>query len=262
MIRAVVRDWSAWAPGLESREAWQEWAASPAPLRDDGAPDARAVPAMIRRRCTTLSRAMLTAAYGATSGIAASSVRTVFASRYGSINESVPLLRNIAYDEKMSPSRFTHTVHNAQSGLFSIAVGNRHASSALSARAESFACGFLEAATHLHREPERPVLLVMGDVTLAEAFASLIDDPPAVYSVALVLASSGEGTAVRFGVRGDEQPAKPGTAVAADEALRRGWSDAAEFVRWMLSEEAGLVLKGNGREWWWQRDADTASASR
>src|SRR5205085_11950467 len=101
----------------------------------------------------------------------------------------------------------------------------------------------------------------MGDVTLAEACAPLIGDPPAVYSVALLLASSGTGAALRFGVRGSAEPAQPGVAVAADEALRRGWADAAEFLRWMLSDEPELVLKGNGREWWWQRDAE-ASTSR
>jgi hypothetical protein len=270
----VVRSWAAWAPGIETREAWRDWAAAPVPLTDDGVPDAREVPAMLRRRCTTLSRAMLAAAYAATDGIDRGAVRTVFASRYGSINESVPLLRNIAYDERMSPSRFTHTVHNAQAGLFSIATGNRRASSALSARAETFACGFLESATHLDREPSRPVLLVMGDVTLAEAFASLIDDPPAVYSVALLLAADAPGAGresqaatslaaadavgmggirVSFGVTAGDTPAEPGVAVAANEALRRGWADAAEFVRWMLSGETRLVLPGNGREWWWQK---------
>lgn len=253
MVEVVVRDWSAWAPGVETREAWHRWAGAPCPLRDDAVPEARQIPAMLRRRCTPLSRAMLTAALGATAGAQASEVRTVFASRYGSINESVELLRNIARDERMSPSRFTHTVHNAQAGLFSIAAGNRQASSALSARAESFACGFLEAATHLHREPSRPVLLVMGDVTLAEAFASLIDDPPAVYAVALLLAADGEGDRVGFEVRGDAEAAEPGVAAAAIEATRRGWPDAAEFLRWMIAGGDRLDLRGNGRTWSWQR---------
>jgi hypothetical protein len=167
----------------------------------------------------------------------------------------VPLLRNIAYDERMSPSRFTHTVHNAQSGLFSIAAGNRHASSALSARAESFACGFLEATTHLHREPARPVLLVVGDVPLVEDFHSLIDDPQAIYAVALLLSFDGEGTKVGFDVRGAARPSEPGVAVGAREALRRGWSDAAEFLRWMIVGESRLALPGNGREWHWERTA-------
>lgn len=255
MIALVVQDWFAWAPGVETREAWREWARAPVPLGADGVPDAKAVPPMIRRRCTPLSRAMLTAAFGCSDAAPSSDVRTVFASRYGSINESVPLLKNIAHDERMSPSRFTHTVHNAQSGLFSIAAGNRHASSALSARAESFATGFLEAATHLHREPTRPVLLVTGDVPLCEEFHSLIDDPQAIYSVALVLATGGEGVAVDFDVRGHDAPSEPGVAVAAREADRRGWSDAAEFLRWMLGDEPDLELPGNGRTWHWRRAA-------
>lgn len=253
MIEVVVRDWSGWAPGIDTKEAWKAWAAAPVPFAAEGVPEAKKVPPMLRRRCTPLSRAMLTAAFDATGDdVAPSDVRTVFASRYGSINESVELLRNIARDERMSPSRFTHTVHNAQSGLFSIAAGNRHGSSALSARAESFACGFLEAATHLHREPGRPVLLVTGDVPLVEDFHSLIDDPQAIYAVALLLTSSGEGVKVRFDVRGGE-PSEPGVAVGAADADRRGWSDAAEFLRWMLREEQDLTLRGNGREWWWGR---------
>ncbi|HEY2772986.1 MAG TPA: beta-ketoacyl synthase chain length factor [Candidatus Binatia bacterium] len=253
MIDVVVSRWSAWAPGIEDESAWQRWAKSPERLRADGVPEAREIPAMLRRRCTPLSRAMLTAAWGATTVDDRERARTVFASRYGSINESVPLLKNIARDERMSPSRFTHTVHNAQSALFSIAAGNRRAASALSARAESFACGFLEAATHLHREPGRPVLLVTGDVPLCEDFHSLIDDPQAVYAVALLLESHGAGTALGFDVRGSDETAVPGVAVAAAEADRRGWSDAAEFLRWMLAGESRLVLPGNGRQWIWTR---------
>lgn len=254
MIEVVVADWAAWAPGIESHEAWRAWAASPVPLASEGVPEAREIPAMIRRRCTPLSRTMLTAAFACMRGSAVSDVRTVFASRYGSINESVPLLRNIAYDERMSPSRFTHTVHNAQSGLFSIAAGNRHASSALSGRGESFASGFLEALTHLHREPARPVLLVTGDVPLVEDFHSLIDDPQATYAVALLLVSSGEGVSVCFDVRGDAEPCEPGVAIGAAEALRRGWSDAAEFLRWMIADEPrALTLQGNGRRWHWHK---------
>jgi hypothetical protein len=253
MIDVVVRDWSAWAPGLETKDDWSAWAAAPRPLGADAVPEAKQVPPMLRRRCTPLSRAMLTAAYGATEACGPGDVRTVFASRYGSINESVPLLKNIALDEKMSPSRFTHTVHNAQSALFSIAAGNRRATSALSARAESFASGFLEAATHLHREPSRPVLLVTGDVPLCEDFHSLIDDPQAIYATALLLASDGQGVRVVFDVRGDEVLPPPGIAVAAIEAQRRGWSDAAEFLRWMLTDDDELVLPGNGRRWTWRR---------
>jgi len=196
---------------------------------------------------------MLAAAYGCAEAVDLSTVRSVFASRHGSINESVPLFHNIAHGERMSPSRFTHTVHNAQSGLFSIAAGNRMASSAMSARAETFACGFLEAATHLHREPARPVLLVVGDVALSETFAPLVEEPDAAYAVAVLLASSGEGTALKFDVRGEDEAPPPLRPVAEADAVARGWPDAAEFVRWLHGSDAELVLRGSGRSWRWRR---------
>jgi len=196
---------------------------------------------------------MLAAAYGCAPAADLSAVRTVFASRHGSINESVPLFHNIAHGERMSPSRFTHTVHNAQSGLFSIAAGNRMASSAMSARAETFACGFLEAATHLHRDPSVPVLLVVGDVALSDTFAPLIQEPDAAYAVALLLAAAGEGTPLQFDVEGSAEMPAPGVPVAESDATARGWPDAAEMVRWLHGRERELVLRGNGRRWRWQR---------
>jgi hypothetical protein len=54
-------------------------------------------------------------------------------------------------------------------------------------------------------------------------------------------------------VRGEDVLPPPGVAVAAIEAQRRGWSDAPEFLRWMLTGGDELVLPGNGRRWTWRR---------
>ena len=172
--RAHVLRWSAWAPGLEDPAAWQAWAARPRRSRGEGHPDAAFLPAMLRRRCTPLTRIALSAAFGALAEEERPRVRTVFASRHGSINESIELLHSVVQQERLSPTKFSHTVHNAQAGLFCIAAGNRQASSSLAARHDTFACGWLEALTHLEREPARPVLLVMSDVALDPTFAALV----------------------------------------------------------------------------------------
>ena len=56
-------------------------------------------------------------------------------------------------------------------------------------------------------------------------------------------------------MHGFDEPSEPGVAVAAREADRRGWSDAAEFLRWMIAGESKLILPGNAREWRWERAA-------
>jgi len=259
---------AAWAPGLEDEAAWRAWAAAPAPLAREGVPDATFLPAMLRRRCTPLTRIMLRAAYDACPEALRADVRTVFASRHGSINESIELIENVARGLPLSPAKFSHTVHNAQAALYSIAAGNRRASSSLAAQDDTLAAGWLEALTHLEREPERSVLLVVGDVPLAPTFAPLVDEPAASYAVAWLLvaaeaaretgepardarrasggASAGSGARVELAF----EPRDPDAA-----RPRRAWADAAEHLRWWLAGEPELALPGVRQLVRWRRAA-------
>jgi len=242
VIAATVRRWSAWSPGIEDAQAWSHWCAAPSELASEGRPDARFLPAMLRRRCSSLARIMLTAAFDCCSETELGEVATVFASRHGNINESIDLLDRLAERQPLSPTAFSHTVHNAQAGLFSIAAANRRASSSIAAQRDSFACGYLEALTLLEREPDRPVLLVVGDVPLAPTFAALVEEPAGSYGLGLLLAREGEGTELAFG--------RPPDASAPEPAR---WPDAIEFLRWYLSGESSLVLGSARRPWKWQR---------
>ena len=80
-------------------------------------------------------------------------LRTVFASRHGSVNESIEMIEQIARRERLSPATFSHTVHNAQAGLYCIAAQNRSASCSLAGRTDTFACGWLEVLAHLDAIP-------------------------------------------------------------------------------------------------------------
>lgn len=241
MIEATLERWAAWSPGCQDSEAWQRWAASPAPLDSEGRPDVSFLPALLRRRCSPLARVMLAAAFAACPPELRSPVATVFASRHGNINESIDLLWRLARRQPLSPTRFSHTVHNAQAGLFSIAAENRQASSSIAACEDTFACGWLEALTLLERDPERPVLLVVGDVPLSETFAGLVEEPPGTYAVAFLLG------------RGEDAPISFGTARAHADAPRLAWPDAVEFLRWHLAGEPRLELDSGRRQFVWQR---------
>jgi hypothetical protein len=169
-------------------------------------------------------------------------VRTVFASRHGNVNESIDLLRRLCRQQPLSPTRFSHSVHNAQAGLYGIAAENREASSSIAAQEDTFACGYLEALTHLVREPGRPVLLVVGDVPLDETFAALVDEPVASYGVGLLLNAEGPGTKLEFSCE-----SRDGDAAALP------WPDAVEFLRWLLGDARRLELGSGRRRWSWTR---------
>jgi hypothetical protein len=249
VLSVSLRRFAAWAPGLADAAAWRAWAHAPEPMGREGSPDARFLPPMLRRRCTALSRAMLHVAFEGCPEEERSEVRTVFASRHGENKESFPLFEAIATGQPLSPAKFTHTVHNAQAGLFSIASGNRQASSSLSGERDTFASAFLEALTHLEREPCRSVLVVVGDVAIAPLFAPLLDEPEAAYAVALLLAREGEGTRLGFellpGAR-EKRSGGPGSELA--------WPQALEFVRWLHHPLTPRLELGAGpRCFRWQR---------
>lgn len=245
MLSVRLLRWAAWAPGIEDPGAWARWSAAPVPIAADGSPEARFVPPMLRRRCTPLTKAMLQVAYEACPDALRPEVRTVFASRHGENKESFPLFSAIAHGQPLSPMKFTHTVHNAQAGLFSIAAGNRQASSSLSGEADTFGAGFLESVAHLEREAGRPVLYVIGDVPVAPIFQHLVGEPPSSYAVALLLAADGsEGAPLGFGLgRRDAVPPLE-------------WPQALEFVRWLHTGAAPeLVLGVAQRAYTWRRAA-------
>lgn len=237
-----MRRWSAWSGGREDAEAWRTWCAHPVELEAGGYPEARFLPALIRRRCGPLARITLTAAFACCGDDELDHCSTVFASRHGNINESIELLDRVAARQPLSPTVFSHTVHNAQAGLFHLAARNGHASSSIAAQADTFGCGYLEALALLAREPEHPVLLVTADVPLASTFAGLVDERDASYGLALLLASSGTGGRLAFSI----EPAAPSSE-------RARWPDAVEFLRWYLSDEPSLALGTGPRRFVWQK---------
>jgi hypothetical protein len=231
-VRVAITRWAAWAPGLETQAAWQAWARAPRPLPVEGAPPAAFLPPLLRRRATPLTRIMLTALWACAPPEELQRLRSVFGSRHGSINESIELIEAVAKREKLSPAVFSHTVHNAQAALFSIAAGNRAASSSLAAQADTWANAFVEALTLLERDPTEPVLLAMGDVPLAETFAPLVDEAVTPYAFACRMAvAAKEEPAVSLAIRDGGAPIP-----------RTPWPDALEFLRWWLAGEPRLAL--------------------
>jgi hypothetical protein len=234
VLKVFVRRAAAWAPGLETPEAWGEWARRPRPIAGDGAPAAAFLPALLRRRCDRLTRMLLHAAHHACDAAERASARSVFASRHGCVVNTIELLAQLAADQELSPTRFSHSVHNAPAGLFSIAAGNRAASTSVAAGMDTFACGFLEAATQLARAPGSPVLLVAGEEPLPEVLQRFAEPGEAPHAVALLLAAQPPGRLVELAIEpGDGPPA------AAD------WPPAVAFLRAFLAGDAEVRI-GSG----------------
>ena len=162
---AVVR-WSAWAPGLSTPAAWEKWAAGaldPSPHAEK--PDVSFVPAMLRRRLSSLSRTVFHVAATCLDGEAPPDAY-VYCSRYGEYERSFEILSGLAQHETVSPAAFSHSVHNTSASLFSIAREDPAPYTALAAGAATLESAFLEAWTLLKSGEAGRVLLICHDEPL------------------------------------------------------------------------------------------------
>jgi hypothetical protein len=244
VMRVRVESWAAIAPGVQDVDAWRDWARAPAPFVGEARPEVRFLPAMQRRRCDTLSRLMLAAANGCCPEDARGDLPSVFASRHGSFGTTVSMLEKLARDEPLSPTAFSHSVHNTQAGLFSIWAGNQQVAQSLASRSATFEHGFLEAVCLGARSEERRVLLVTGDEALPEPVADLSDDPDPPYAVALLLhVQPPDGESLGFSI--EHEPPASFEAPA--------WPRAIEFLRWWLGSDEVLRLGAAPRSFTWRR---------
>lgn len=242
MMELPIANWAAWAPGLETQEAWLAWDGSETGVVGDGKPDVKFLPAMFRRRLSGLTRMALRAAYDCVGDEGAPSCRSVFASRYGEQTVTLDLLTNIMEEEPISPTKFSVSVHNTASGLFSIAYGNKQPSTALSALENTFQAGLMEAITQFHAHPETPLLYVMVDEPLPGIYEEFQQGAAARYACALLLRQDAD---LRLQVTRET-----GTSATSESTL----PPALRFLRWLLSAEAGTSLAEGPATWTFRRE--------
>jgi Beta-ketoacyl synthase, N-terminal domain len=171
-VRFSIASSAAWAPGVETRDAWLAWANGDYSISGDREPAVHAMAPMLRRRAGFLSKMALEVAYQCLGNRI--DVPTVFCSRHGESVRSVELLLDLAKGVPLSPTSFGLSVHNAAAGLFSIARVDHAGSIALAAGKSSVEHAVIEACGLLS-EDESEVLLVVYDCPLPAVYGSFQD---------------------------------------------------------------------------------------
>ncbi|MBP3998425.1 MULTISPECIES: beta-ketoacyl synthase chain length factor [Pseudomonas] len=238
VINFNIAQWRAWAPGLDSVEAWQAWSRQPVVLEgSDAAPDVSFLPAMQRRRLSRLARMAFSVGWPLADG--RENLPLVFVSRHGETPRTFEILSDLANEQPLSPTQFSLSVHNAIIGLWSIMRGETSEMTALAAAGDGLEHGMLEAATLLN-EGAPAVLLVITEEQPPEAYSTWIDDVPFPYAVGLLLTP---GTDWRL------------TLNSAPQARSKPqWPHALNLLRTLLGQQPHCQHAWKNRLWTWQRN--------
>ncbi len=235
---------AAWAPGIETPEAWLAWADSTFAPSGPNEPGVRAMPAMLRRRAAFLGKMALAVAYQCLGERKA--VATIFCSRHGEVSRSVELLSDLARGEPLSPTSFGMSVHNAIGGLFSIARSDQANNSALAAGASGIEHAVIEACGLL-ADGEQEVLLVAYDSPLPGIYENFQQDCEQPHAWAWLMQTPGTAPAT------DVISLSWSAAAAPDDAPVRAMPAGLEVLRFHLRQDRVLQRICDGRLWQWSR---------
>lgn len=240
MIQFSIDQWRAWAPGIDSDEAWARWGAAPwqPSAAEPAQPDVGFLPAMQRRRLSPLARMAFAVGWPLAEGQAP--MPLVFVSRHGETPRNYDLLCELARGEELSPTQFSLSVHNAIIGLWSIMRGDTSEMTALSGEADGLEHALLEACALLD-EGAPQVLLMVTEGVQPEPYRPWIDDAPFPYALALLIRP---GTQFSLSLEG----AEPGAPDAP-------WPHALGLVRTLLGAAPAPDHSCRNRRWRWQRGA-------
>lgn len=240
----AIEDWAAFAPGLHTSTAWEDWAR--APWLPQGGLDAKleAMAPMLRRRLNPLGRAAAQVAWQCHPE--ALGIPVVLASGYGDAQRCLHLLKEFAATEAASPTDFALSVHNAIGAMYSIARSDTAAYSSVAAGPASAAAGLVEAAGLL-ADGAPAVLVVCYEAPLPAEYAAFDRPQACAYAWAWRVTAAHPG-APRITL--SWQPA-PATQPPADTLLPFGL----DALRFAVSGGAQCARDVDGTRWTWTRDA-------
>ncbi|GAB1256013.1 beta-ketoacyl synthase chain length factor [Aurantivibrio plasticivorans] len=243
MADIIISRWAAWAPGLQTLEDWQAWSLGEKEVQFGEPPVVSAIPAMLRRRLSSLGKMALSVAWPLMGeGVA---IPSVFCSRHGELGRTVTLLKQLADEEDLSPTHFSLSVHNAIGGVASIARKDMSSITALAAGDEGLSVALLEAQMILDEQQCPEVLCVIYDEPPQAEFHCVTPSVP--YAAAFVLSS----------VLPVDSPANRLTVeLQSVESVddEEGVPQAMHFIKFLLSGNAGdLRFAGKRHAWQWSK---------
>ena len=251
MTALRIEQWRAWAPGLDSAEAWQAWAQSPSVVPDaQEQPACAFLPMMQRRRLTRLARMTLEVAWPLCGED--EQLPFVFGSRHGETPRTYALLGEVADRQPLSPTQFGLSVHNAIAGQWSILRGQRGESVAIAGEADTFEHLVLEGAMQLAAGAPAALVVIAEELPPA-VYSNWIDDVPFSYAVALRLGrvAASAGTQTGSDWRLQLEPSVPAPPVNGNRP--NAWPHALDFLRALHTHQPSLEHRWKTRQWNWQR---------
>jgi len=232
-----IKEWGALSAGLIEKSAWLAWLQNNKKWPTQCAsPASDLIPAMIRRRMSTLSKLAVQMALTLCKNQAIDYI--IFASRHGELTRTTKLLEDILQGVDASPMAFSQSVHNTASALFTIISQRAIPVCSLASGHDSLPSALIEASSYLAENISHKVLIVDFDEPLPEFYHEYEDQDYLGYAVALII-ESGEQYQLSW------QHNKANCCLKLPIAL--------EFLSLLLTDQKKLTVESYNKSWCWNK---------
>ena len=260
----IIKNWAAWTPGIHATQQWQRWALGQEFAQSDDTPDISVIPAMLRRRLSSLGKMALSVAFPLLPN-SKDNLPCVFNSRHGELDRTVGLLQALAKHEPLSPMHFSLSVHNAIGGVLAIA---RKDPSSITAMAGDLGSTFLEAAAIMDEQSSHEILCIIYDEPVPSIYAAQGPGPHKPYAIAFLLGSAssnpGEDAPGKCSDNGHQLTLSLCESPTPDSTTQPPPNDpqALTFLKYLLTLNASeLILPGDRHAWRWVKTASGVNAN-
>ncbi len=230
VLDIFIKDWLVWVPTIETDSDYKSWAQDKISIVDDGsAPKVMAVPPAMRRRLGRLGKISL--------NIASKLVEkngympSIFCSRHGEIQTTIQMLKELVWNDEISPTKFSLSVHNAISGIFTIANKDDLPTTAITAGAQDLINCFYEAYGQLKSGVAEQVLCMIYDEPIPEEYQHYCPLPSHPFAIGFVLSLSGIN-----GIKCSLKSSQPEQEVNVSDLMTL------EFVKNLILKNESIVL--------------------
>jgi hypothetical protein len=167
----------------------------------------------------------------------------IFSSAHGEVNKSLEMLQSMQKGEEVSPTAFSLSVHNAISGLFSMAYGCHREITVIAPGQDGIAPAFIEALGLLQEGHADEVLIVLYDEPLSDFYPSLpfALNAPAICALALKISLTGSGLPLQF----NRSPAHRDDGEHALQIF--------SFIKFLVADIKSLALGNHRHSWEWHK---------
>jgi len=230
-----INAWLAHSSGLSQPNEWKTWSQT-LEWPSEGKVDVSAVPPMMRRRMSNLSKMAVQTSIELLNQYDVDYL--VFASRHGELARSAKLIEEIVAGEEASPMAFSQSVHNTAAGLATIATKKPIPLTSIAAGENTFQSAMVEAWAYLENHPDHKVLLVDFDEPLPDVYEQYENQTYQGYALGLVLSKGDEYSFSKATSTTDAEPKQP---------------QGLEFIRYFLSDQTQWTLQAPNQTWIWQK---------